>query len=289
MKKYLIIVSLTFISQCVIGQFLPEFSQQIKMYEFINPGYNASKEEASGVSIYSNNYTNVRGYNGLWATNISLPVNKWHTSFGATVINEMVGNYERFNGSFNACVDVKILKSTHLDFGIGLGLESGNDSFSEQNFSGKKSFYSSSGLNLFSKNLYLGIAVHCTQLANNNYFNNENYTYIIAGNYNFELYESPSIKPVFMYKYHSGISYFETGILMNFSKIFETGLSYRFNKSIIYFAELRLFKITNLGYSYQYNFSNDTYFTDGLHEFSFTLRMAGRQTKGEKIISIVKG
>lgn len=283
-KYYLIIACFIFFTQNVKGQFLPEFSQQIKMPEFFNPGYNGFNIEPSAKLLYSNNYRNTEGYNGLFAVDYNSPINKWNAGFGVTMINELVGEISKSNGTINSSVAKKISKSSYLTFGIGLGFEhvENNDiknTFESASIAKSVSanyFYSSTGLNLFSKKLHLGIGMHNTQLAKKRYFKKEDFTYFFNGSYNFVMSESPSIKPLFLYRYHLGHSHYELGFLMNFSKIFETGLSYRSSQSLIYFADITLFKWAVIGYSFQHNFDGSTYLYEGLHEFSLTLNIPHR-------------
>jgi len=262
------------ISQVANGQFLPEFSGQINTPEFINPGFNASKQKPTGIFLYSNNFKKMEGYNGLFAINLNLPVNNWHTGFGATFINEFIGDIGKTNGTFNTCVNVTIWKSTYLAFGLGLGFEriDSSDIKNRNQFNSSSAIsnfiYSSSGLNLFSENLHLGLGVHCTQLGKKLEFNYEYFTYFLNGSYNFVMEESPSIKPVLMYCYYLGVSHYEAGVFMNFNKVFETGVTYRSNQSIICFAEINFFKLALLGYCFQYKFEESSHLSDGLHEFS---------------------
>jgi type IX secretion system PorP/SprF family membrane protein len=282
MIKYCFFIScLVLFVQNVKGQFLPEFSQQIKMPEFINPGYNGLNKDPSAKFLYSDNYLNSNGYNGLLAVGYNFPVKKWATGFGFTLINESVGVILKTTGTVSISVNKKISKFTYLTFGLGFGLEFIDNSEIKNNLESVSSaklftsnyYYTTSGLNLFSKNMHVGIGVHSTQLDKKRYFKDEFFTYFLNGSYNFVLSESPSIKPLFLYRYYMGNSHYELGFLMNFSKVFETGLAYRFKGTINYFAAITFFKVAVIGYSYLYQFDESTYFYEGIHELSLAIKL----------------
>jgi type IX secretion system PorP/SprF family membrane protein len=292
MKKQFIIICLILFALQGRSQYMPQFSQLIKTLEFINPGYNASKVDPSATLLYRNQWVGFTGAPKTYAANINIPVIKWHTGFGVNAVTETYGLINQTNAALNTNVDVKISNVSFLAFGLNAGVETkridmerafyyGNEPFAAEEFN-SNNFYTGIGLNLFARDLHVGASFHYTQLEGTNYESNEFYSLYLNGSYLYNLSETWALKPSFIYRHYANYNDLDLGIFVLYKDVVWTGVAYRLNQAVIFFADFKITKFIRLGYSYDLGVGGITNYSFGSHEVSLELTLPRNKKQFER-------
>ena len=276
MKQKIIIALLIIAPLMSKGQFNPQLSQLIKTLEFVNPGYNASKDQASATLLYRKQWMGLNGAPQTMAANINVPVNKWHTGFGANTIVETFGLTTFSNIDLTACVDVKVSNSSYLAFGLSGGAEIRRIDMERAVYIGDPPFYASQyndeylhaafGLNYFGKNIHLGASAHYSQLKGLRYTNNEPLSVFVNGSYLISIHPDWALKPSMLFKTWGGYSNLDAGVFALYRDLFWIGASYRTSKAFILFADIKITNSTRLGYSFDTGLSSAPILRHNSHE-----------------------
>jgi type IX secretion system PorP/SprF family membrane protein len=291
MKKY---IFLLFVLLPVFGfcQYTPQFSQLMKTLEFVNPGYNASKDLASVVILHRNQWTGFEGAPKTYALNLNIPVNKWHTGFGANTVVETHGLITQTNADLTACVDVKVTSASYLAFGLAAGLESkridmgravwyGSLPYTADMFN-SNSIHTAIGLNYFTPKLHLGGSMHFTQLKGSYYNDNEYYSIYLNGSYLFDLNADWSLKPSAMFRNFGGYSNLDYGLFVLYKDLVWAGISNRLGQALIFFADFKVTDFLRVGYSFDTPISSNTV-NYGSHEIRLEINIPRKSKTFERL------
>lgn len=293
-RKSIYIIILFLLPFFAKGQYIPQFSQLLKTLEFVNPGYNASKNTASATLLYRNQWTGFEGAPKSMAANVNVPINKWHTGFGLNTMVETMGLINQSFIDLTACTDVKISGNSYMAFGISGGVdikrfdmeraiyESMNTNTYASDFFNSENLHIGTGINYFTNKLHLGASMHFTPL-NNAYKQNEMYSFYLNGSYLFPLDENWVIKPAVLFKSWANYSAFDAGLYLLFKDLVWGGISYRLNDAIIFFADVKITDTIRLGYSFDYGVHHLNWFNNGSHELRIEFTMPRRKTQFERM------
>ena len=293
MKEKLLIILIAIVPLFSKGQYNPQLSQLIKTLEFVNPGYNASKDMPSATLLYRNQWTGFEGAPQTMAANINVPVNKWHTGFGLNSMIETHGLTNHSNLDLTACVDVKVTNASYLAFGLSGGAELRRINmeravylnappYSADNYN-SENIHTALGLNYFSQKLHLGASMHYSQLNLNRYAQNELYSFYVNGSYLIPLNEILVMKPAFLFKTWGGYNDFDIGIFMLFKDVIWGGISYRLGDALIFFADIKITDMFRLGYSYDLGLRKISDFNYGSHEIRLEFNMPRAKKKFDRM------
>lgn len=275
MKKFfsLLIMLLPIFGIC---QYTPQFSQLINTLEFVNPGYNGSKDLADAVILHRNQWTGFDGAPKTYALNVNVPVNKWHTGFGLNTVVEKSGMITQSNADLTACVDVKVIPLSYLTFGFwggveakGIDMESavlyGNLPYTAKEFN-TNNIHVGIGLNYFNQKIHLGASMHYSQLKGNNYNDNEFFSFYLNGSYLITLNDNWTLKPSVLFRNFGGFSDLDYGIFVLYKDLVWGGISNRLGQALIFFADVKITNFLSIGYSYDYGINSTTAINYGSHE-----------------------
>lgn len=288
MKKLLTIVCFMLIVIIGRSQYIPQFSQLIKTLEFVNPGYNASKTDPTATLLYRNQWTGFPGAPKTYATNINIPVNKWHTGFGMNLVAETRGLITQTDAALSACVDVKASSTSYLTFGLNMGFESKmidmdravylGETFSAEDYN-QLNFYTGIGLNLFARDLHVGAALHYTPNNGSYYQGNETFSIYLNGSYLFNLSDDWSLKPSFIYRHYASNNDLDLGVFALYKDLIWFGVADRINSALIFYVDIKITQYMRFGYSYDMGISGINGLNYGSHEVSlkFTLPSHAKQ------------
>jgi type IX secretion system PorP/SprF family membrane protein len=262
-------------------QYVPQFSQLINTLEFVNPGYNASKDLASAVILYRNQWTGFVGAPKTYAFNANVPINQWHTGFGINSLLETRGLITQTNVDLTACVDVKITPMSFLTFGLSGGLEArlidmgkaiwyGDQPFTAEDYN-RNTFHTGIGLNLFTPKMNLGASLHYSSYKSNYFSGNDFYTFYLNGSYLITLNENWALKPSALFRNFGGYSDLDYGIFALYKDLVWVGISNRLDQALIFFADVKITNFLRIGYSYDYGISSGTAINYGSHEIRIEL------------------
>jgi type IX secretion system PorP/SprF family membrane protein len=295
MKKLL---SLLFALLPVLGfcQYDLQFSQLISTLEFINPGYNASKDLGSAVILHRNQWTGFEGAPKMYALNVNVPVNTWHTGFGMNAIVETMGLTTQTNADLTACVDVKVTNLTYLTFGLIGGIETkridwnravwyGNQSISDNDFN-SNNIHIGIGLNYFTQKIHLGASMHFSNLEGNYYKKNESYSFYLNGSYLVDLNDDWTLKPSALYRNFGGYSSFDYGVFVLYKDLIWAGISNRLGQALIFFTDVKITDFLRVGYSYDVPVSSKNTVNYGSHEIRIELTAPRKSKTFERLASV---
>jgi type IX secretion system PorP/SprF family membrane protein len=293
MKKLIsiLIVLLPTIGFC---QYIPQFSQLIKTLEFVNPGYNASKDLASAVIMHRNQWTGFEGAPKTYALNLNIPVNQWHAGFGANMVAEKRGLIMQTNADLTACVDVKMTSSSYMAFGLALGVESkridiGRAVWYDRNLPYTADMFNCNnihtgiGLNYFSPTIHLGGSMHLTPLKGSYYNSNEFYSIYLNGSYLYNLNEDWALKPSALFRYFGGYADLDYGIFVLYKDIVWAGITNRLGQALIFFADVKINYFMRVGYSYDIAISSKNTVNYGSHEIRVELNLPRKSKTFERL------
>jgi len=277
----------------VNGQYNPQFSQLIKTLEFVNPGYNASKDLAAATLLYRNQWTGFDGAPQTMAANIHVPVNAWHAGFGTNVLSETRGLISHTNLDLSACVDVKATSTSYLAFGLSGGIEMKRIDMDRAVYSDEipytadqynnNTVHAGIGLNYFTPKLHLGASMHYSRLDGVRHQQNEFYSFFLNGSYLIPVHDDWVLKPALLFKTWGGYTDLDAGLFVLFKDIVWGGVSYRLGDALIFFADLKITEMFRLGYSYDVGLRGVADFNYGSHEIRLEITMPRPKKKFERM------
>jgi type IX secretion system PorP/SprF family membrane protein len=292
MKK---LISILIVLLPVFGfcQYTPQFSQLIKTLEFINPGYNASKDLTSAVLLHRNQWTGFEGAPKTYALNINMPVNKWHTGFGVNTVVETRGLINQTNADLTACVDVKVSNSSFLAFGLALGVESKRIDIERAvwfppllpytaEMYNSNNIHTGIGLNYFTPKIHLGGSMHFSQMNGRYVNNNEFYSFYLNGSYLYNIDEDWALKPSAMFRYWAGYPDFDYGLFVLYKDIVWAGITNRLGQALIFFADFKVTDFMRIGYSFDAPVSSKNTVNVGSHEIRIELNLPRKSKTFER-------
>jgi type IX secretion system PorP/SprF family membrane protein len=280
----------------VIGfcQYNPTNLQFLRNPEFINPGYHSFFDQASAKMLSSGFSTNGT-YEGVGlATNLNLPITKWHIGLGMNTLFESIDIIDRMNFDFITYVDVKISKTFFLSFGISEGTQTIqyniNDNYLLKNYydtiryKSSNNFHAGTGINLFIPRFHLGISLHYQQANENSLKRKDLFTLYLNSSYRIKLNEDLELKPIILcaIQKKANIDY---GIFLLYKDKGEIGLIHRLNETISLFGEIKIFQFLRMGYGYNV-YLKEKVRLYGSHEFSMQVLLPKMEIRnGELIIN----
>jgi type IX secretion system PorP/SprF family membrane protein len=292
MKKWITIL-IALLPALGFCQYTPQFSQLIKTLEFINPGYNASKDLPGAVLLHRNQWSGFEGAPKTYAINVNVPVNRWHTGFGINSVVETHGLITQTNADVTACVDVKVTPFSYLAFGLAAGLESkmididravwyGDLPYTADKYN-SNTIHTGIGLNYFTPELHLGASMHFTQLKGNYYNNNESVSLYLNGSYLFNLNDDWALKPSAMFRYFAGDADLDYGVFVLYKDIVWAGITNRLGKAFIFFADFKVTNFMRIGYSFDASIGSLRTLSYGSHEIRIELNLPGKSKTFERL------
>jgi type IX secretion system PorP/SprF family membrane protein len=238
--------------------------------------------------LYRNQWAGFTGAPKYYAANINVPVNQWHTAFGATIIAETRGLIKQSDILLNASVDVKLSDNTFLAFGLSGGFESINlntsKAITEEHFSTEildynrnKALYAM-GLNLFAHDLHVGASAFLSPFDPQYHLKGHNYSLFINASYLLTANSDLMFKPTALYKHYAGMNDFDIGVFALYKDIAWIGLTHRINKAAIILVDFKITDFMRIAYSIDIPASKLATSANNSHEISLEFTIA-RKTK----------
>ena len=276
------------------GQYLPQFSQLIKTLEFVNPGYNASKDHTSIVMLHRNQWLGFEGAPKAYALNAHVPLNKYHLGFDANLYTETLGLRTQSNFGLGGNVDVKVSPLSYFTFGLMGGLEAKQFDFGKADWAdatvpvatdfNQYLFHAATGLNFFAKNLHLGASMYYTNYASSYYHFEERFSYYLNGSYLIPIGDKWALKPSVMARLYADQFDLDYGVFVLFKDILWLGVANRFDQAMIFMADVKITNLFRLGYSYDYPIADRPDFKYASHEIRLEFNLPRKKAMFERLI-----
>lgn len=276
------------------GQYIPQFSQLIKTLEFVNPGYNASKDHSSIILLHRNQWTGFEGAPQAYALNVHLPINKWHAGVEMNLYTEMLGLRTQADFDLGMNVDIKLSSLSYLTFGLTGGMESkmydfthaiwADDDIPYSSDYTQNLFHASTGINLFAQNLHFGGSMFYTHFNGNNYKMNERFSFYLNGSYLIPVAKDWALKPSCLVRMFYGQTDIDYGLFVLFKDWVWLGVANRLDHALIFMADFKVTNLFRLGYSYDYSISKDVDFKYNSHEIRLEFNIPRKKKTFERII-----
>jgi type IX secretion system PorP/SprF family membrane protein len=294
--KYLyILAAIVVLPLSGFGQYLPQLSQLIKTLEFVNPGYNASKDHTSIVLMNRNQWVGfTEGTPKTYALNAHVPLNKYHLGIDANLYTETLGLRTQSNFDLGGNVDVKVSPLSYFTFGLMGGLEAKQFDFAKADWAdatvpvstdyNQYLFHAAAGLNFFAKNLHLGASMYYTNFTSSYYSLDERFTYYANGSYLIPIGNSWALKPAVLARVFTDQVDLDYGMFVLFKDIFWLGVTNRLNQAMIFMADVKITNMFRLGYSYDYSTSDLSNLKYNSHEIRLEFNLPKKKSTFERII-----
>lgn len=294
LKYIYILIVIAVLPLSGFGQYLPQLSQLIKTLEFVNPGYNASKDHTSIVMLHRNQWLGFDGAPKAYALNAHVPLNKYHLGFDANLYTETLGLRTQSNFDLGGNVDVKVSPLSYFTFGLMGGLEAKQFDFGKADWVdigvpvatdyNQYLFHAAAGLNFFAKNLHLGASMYYTNFTSSYYSLGERFTYYANGSYLVPIGNNWALKPAVLARVFTDQVDLDYGMFVLYKDIFWLGVANRLDQAMIFMADVKVTNLFRLGYSYDYPISDRPDFKYSSHEIRLEFNLPRKKSNFERLI-----
>lgn len=287
MKKHKLIIFLLLLlsGAGAFAQQDPQFSQYMFNGLVLNPAYAGSREHATGVAIFRQQWVGIQGAPQTASLAFHGPSRNLRHGFGGSIVNDRIGVTNNLQFTFSYAYRIPIAEKYWLSLGLQGSLASyrlrnsdvrtdvGNDdAFTGENTS---LILPNAGVGAYfnSDRLYVGISM--PTLIGNNLFDPDRGDLsakkarhlLLTGGVVFDLGQSVKMKPSFLMKYAPAAPVqFDLNLHFLFVEKFWIGASYRTGDAIVGMLEWQITRNFRIGYAYDYTLSQLTQVNSGSHE-----------------------
>jgi len=286
--KILILVLVTVVTQTLMAQQLPQFTQYMYNTISINPAYAGSRETLAIVGLHRNQWAGFPGAPTTQTLSVHSPLRNENVGLGFSLINDELGfeNFVYMYGDFS--YTIKLNEISKLAFGIKAGFTAfsvDNELYTSNSNNSKDQLIGNienrwipnmgAGVMWLWERGYLGLSA--PRLINNNYTKDGSYkalervSYYFTGGYVFNIGLTTKFKPSFMVKATNGAT-LSTDLSANFL-FFEKlwlGAAYRINNTagaLGFMTDFQILRDWRIGYTFELPTSEIRPYTHGTHEF----------------------
>jgi len=286
--KILILVLVTVVTQTLMAQQLPQFTQYMYNTISINPAYAGSRETLAVVGLHRNQWAGFPGAPTTQTLSVHSPLRNENVGLGFSLINDELGfeNFVYMYGDFS--YTIKLNEISKLAFGIKAGFTAfsvDNELYTSNSNNSKDQLIGNienrwipnmgAGVMWLWERGYLGLSA--PRLINNNYTKDGSYkalervSYYFTGGYVFNIGLTTKFKPSFMVKATNGAT-LSTDLSANFL-FFEKlwlGAAYRINNTagaLGFMTDFQILRDWRIGYTFELPTSEIRPYTHGTHEF----------------------
>jgi type IX secretion system PorP/SprF family membrane protein len=292
-RKYIetvVFFTIWILSQNVLAQQRPVYSQYMFNGLVINPAYAGSQKQLVATGVYRKQWVNLDGAPSIQVLSVHSGFEKRKIGIGFTLSNDQVGvhNDLSFYGSY--AYQIKMRKGT-LAMGLQAGFNNLKSDFTKVNAKNGNDpllniAYSKlnpnfgTGLYYSTSTAYLGVSIPF--LLTNKVFKEteiitearESRYYFITGGKVFDLDRKLKIKPSFLLRLQEGAP---VGMDINTNLIIDdvvtVGASYRSNDAMVFLFNFQANENFGFGYAYDWTLSALNRYTKGSHEILVSYRI----------------
>jgi type IX secretion system PorP/SprF family membrane protein len=221
---------------------------------------------------------------------LSTPLGSSNVGMGVSVIRDEIGPAVETNTTLDVSY---LLKLNNNDLFLSFGMKGGiqfldvdysklltqtpDDVSLNDNINSRKTPTIGAGFFLYNKNWYLGFS--SPNLLSTKHYNKVRVStvsseahFYLTGGINFDFSETLKFKPAFLFKHVEGSPLaLDLSLNILFNNRFRTGVSFRNNSSISAMVNFKVNSFLSIGYAYDYDTSDISYFSNGSHEVLLTL------------------
>jgi len=290
MRKKLFYISFLLLSNILIAQQDPEFTNYMYNMNVINPAYSTGTPGTINLgSFYRSQWVGAVGAPKTFSFFGHLPINE-KIETGLSLISDDIGDGALKENNIYAdfAYNLKLSKKHTLAFGLKTGvtflntnfnnfrLESGSvtsDPAFRQNLN--KTYPNiGSGVFFYTDNYYLGFSTpnflwskHLDEVDGVQRVGGEEIHFYLTGGYVFNLNSDFQLKPSFMVRSVKGVPpMFDISTNVRYLNRFELGLSYRIDDSVSALMNVGVTQNLRIGYAYDYTTTNFGNYNSGSHE-----------------------
>jgi type IX secretion system PorP/SprF family membrane protein len=279
---YIILINI-FATSYINAQQEMLFSQINKTMEFVNPAYNSTKGEVSGLILHRNQWTGFEGAPRVTALNVHKPFKKRLFGIGVIGLHETIGLRSNIFAGATSDVTVKVGRNSYLASGIQLGVENVNyntanmRAYSEVPLEMIESVFIPSvgfGALLFSKKIQFGFSTFFSANSYASHNRNNSMNFNLSTSYTNKISNNWHVKPMLLAKYYTEyLNSAEFGVLFLYKDVVWFGVSYRLKEAAIFMSDIKLTNILRLGYSYDASLNNVRLLNSHTHEIRLSFQL----------------
>jgi type IX secretion system PorP/SprF family membrane protein len=289
MKKFYSILFICFIGRMAFGQDQPDIAHYMIYHPLVNPAANGSYSEIAGIVYARKQWYSIDGSPASIGFQAVKPVKK--LSLGISVRQESIGVHTKQEVFFTYTHRISFLKDQNIVFGLSPGLifltsnygKIETTSGTDKEFTGSKSIIRPDfnfGVYYYTKNYYAGLSIPGlvkNSIVNSNgdlygasSFAPEYWHYYLLGGYNFILNDYYCLNVSTLTKKVKGApADIDFNVNLVYDDAIGAGISFRTQREVLLFANVKITNSIKLGYSYHIYFNSENQILSG-HEIFIT-------------------
>lgn len=297
LAKIVAIVAL-FMASNSYGQSQFHMTQYMMHQPFINPASMGMYDNMNGSIFYKNQWTGFDGAPQLIGFNFNSPVGGLSNRLGLTVVNDRIGvnNNTEIAGSY--AYTLKINETSTLSFGMSATLRLSQSDYAEVETNIVDPQFQANtptlampnfkfGAYYKAKKFYVGIALpnllknsieYSTEFNGTTSFDISDWHFYLHGGYSWAINDKFDLNSSTIFKHVSGAPFqVDLSTVFVINKKFGFGLNYRTSNDLAALLRFRLNPMLEMGYSYDYSFSELSDFSSGSHELMLIFDIYGKE------------
>ena len=280
----LVLILLASVSHNINAQQQGQYTQYMYTPSLLNPAYVGVVEVMNINFLHRSQWVGIKGAPTSQALVFTTPLNS-KLGLGLSIINDKIGPATETNFAADISYILQLNeKGLNLSFGMKGGfqylnvdfnkltIQNPNDPYLEGNINSRFSPNVGAGVYLYNNNWYLGLSSP-SLLSTEHYKNskvskvsNASHYYFVGGK-NFTVNDAIQVKPAFLVRGVTGAPIsIDLSLNFLFHKKFTAGISYRNKASIGGMINLKVNHYLSMGYAYDYETTDLSYFSGGSHE-----------------------
>ncbi|MEZ4923315.1 MAG: type IX secretion system membrane protein PorP/SprF [Crocinitomicaceae bacterium] len=298
--KSIIGVFVLFVAHNGVGQNQFHMTQYMMHQPFINPSSMGVYDNMNGAIFYKNQWTGFDGAPQLIGFNFNSPVGGLNSRVGLTVVNDRIGVNNNTDIAASYAYTLKLNSTSNLSFGVSASLRLSQSDFADVETNIVDPEFSANSPTLAMPNFkfgayyrtnkfYVGIALpnllkneisFDTDFKGKTSFDFSDWHFYLHSGYSFTLSEKLDLNASTIFKHVSGAPFqMDLSAILAIQKKFGIGFNYRTSKDLSAMIRFRLNPMLEMGYAYDFSFSQLRNFSSGSHEIMLIFDIYNKDKK----------
>jgi type IX secretion system PorP/SprF family membrane protein len=282
-NKLVVCIAFLLLTVGLRAQQAVQYTQYMYTPSLINPAYVGLSDVLRVSLLHKSQWVGIPGAPGSQTLLVSSPLTK-RVGIGFGITRDQIGPANETNASLDLSYLLQLNNSgLNLSFGMKGGVQLLNVDFTRLTTQNPNDNALNSINNRFTPNMGAGVYVYNTDwyvgfsspnLLSTKHYNNEAVSVVstvqqlyFMGGVNFNINSNLKFKPAFLVKSVKNAPLaIDMSLNFLFKDRFTTGISYRYNAAISGLMQVKLNKSFSIGYAYDYDTTDISYFSGGSHE-----------------------
>lgn len=267
---------------------------------FINPASMGIYDNMNGSIFYKNQWTGFDGAPQLIGFNFNSPIGGLSNRLGLTVVNDRIGVHNNTDIAASYSYTLKLGEESTLSFGLSASLRLAQSDFADVETNIVDPEFSANtptlampnfkfGAYYRTKKFYVGIALpnllkneidYGTDFSGSTSFDFSDWHFYLHSGYSFTLSEKLDLNTSMIFKHVAGAPFqIDLSTVFSIQKKFGIGFNYRTSNDLSALLRFRLNPYLEMGYAYDFSFSELRNFSSGSHEIMLIFDIYNKDKK----------